>query len=150
MGLIFTGCASSIKLENEGVTQKVKEFPAPNQGNAGVYVYRNSYYGKLLPRDIWIDEKCLGSTSEGYAMFYIQVPGNQEHTITTESGLFSTNSLKIFMEAGKNYFIRQYIKFGVFTGGPNLEVVDELEAKEAIKNLPLAVNGLCNKASPSK
>jgi len=148
MGLIFTGCAPSIKLENEEVTQKVKEFPAPNQGNAGVYVYRSSFVGNAYPKDIWIDEKCLGR-SKAYTMFYTQVLGDQEHIIATESE-FSPNSLKIFMEAGKNYFIQQYMKLGVFVSGADLEVVDELEAKKTIQNLPLAVNGLCNKATPSK
>jgi len=148
MNLVFTGCAPSTKLENEEVTQRVKEFPAPNQRNAGVYVYRSSYYGKLLPKDIWVDEKCLG-TSEGYTMFYTQVLSNQEYTITTQSE-FSPNSLKVFMEARKNYFIRQYIKPGIFILGANLEVVDELEAKETIKNLLLAVNGLCDNETPPK
>jgi len=149
MGLMFTGCAPSTKLENEEVTQKVKEFPAPNQGNAGVYVFRDSYfYGAGWPKDIWINEKCLGK-SVLQVFFHTEVLGNQEHTITTQSE-FSPNSLKIFMETGKNYFIRQYIKPGVFILGANLEVIDELEAKEAIKNLPLAVNGICDNETPPK
>jgi len=146
MGLIFTGC--SIKLENEEVTQKVKEFPAPNQGNAGVYIFRNSIFGGALKKDIWIDEKCLGE-SASHSFFHTEVPGDQEHTIATESE-FSPNFLKIFMEAGKNYFIRQYIKLGVFVGGADLEVVNELEAKEEIKDLPLAVNGMCDNETPPK
>jgi len=147
MGLIFTGCAS-IKLENEEVTQKVKKFSYPNFGNAGVYVFRDYYFGAALKKDIWIDEKCLGESAK-YTFFYTEVAGNQEHTIATESE-FSPNYLTIFMEAGRNYFIRQYIKLGVFVGGANLEVVDDKEAKEIIKDLPLAVNGTCENETPPK
>ncbi|HHV6932376.1 TPA: DUF2846 domain-containing protein, partial [Haemophilus influenzae] len=42
--------------------------------------------------------------------------------------------------SGKNYFIRQYIKFGVFAGGANLEQVSEEEGKKAISKLNMAVS----------
>ncbi len=41
-------------------------------------------------------------------------------------------------ECGKNYFIRQYIKFGVFVGGANLELVTEDEGKKGVLECKLA------------
>ncbi|XOC77871.1 DUF2846 domain-containing protein [Haemophilus influenzae] len=59
--------------------------------------------------------------------------------MSTESE-FSNNDLNIKTESGKNYFIRQYIKFGVFAGGANLEQVSEEEGKKAISKLNMAVS----------
>ena len=52
--------------------------------------------------------------------FYTQVKGGETHKIETESE-FSPNTLELMLEAGKNYFIRQFIKMGAFVGGADLE-----------------------------
>jgi hypothetical protein len=71
-----------------------------------------------------------------------EVSGDKTHEVTTESE-FSPNKLSMIFNAGKNYFIRQYIKFGVFVGGADLELVTDEEGKEEIKKLALASNGVC-------
>ncbi|MNT94873.1 hypothetical protein D3C72_2366430 [compost metagenome] len=49
------------------------------------------------------------------------------------------------MEAGKNYFVRQFIKLGVFVGGAGVEQVSEEEGKRVISkpDVKLAVEGQC-------
>lgn len=69
--------------------------------------------------------------------------GNQEVTIASESE-FSPNEIKLAVANGINYFIKQYIKMGVFVGGSNLEVVGETEGKEAVKSLEMAKKGTCS------
>ena len=49
------------------------------------------------------------------------------------------------MKAGVNYFIRQYIKLGVFVGGANLEVVSEEKGKSEVTRLNMAANGRCGR-----
>ncbi len=49
------------------------------------------------------------------------------------------------MKSGVDYFIRQYIKLGVFVGGANLEVISAEKGKEAVSNLGMAVKGQCSK-----
>lgn len=71
--------------------------------------------------------------------FFYKTVKAGEHKISTESE-FSNNDLNIKTESGKNYFIRQYIKFGVFAGGANLEQVSEEEGKKAISKLNMAVS----------
>jgi len=141
---LFTGCAS-VPTESAEKTQQLKAFAPPAQGQAGVYVYRDSSFGALVKRDLWIDGECLGRSATK-VFFYQTVTANQEHDFATESE-FSPNHLKLFTEAGKNYFIRQYIKLGVISGGANLEVIDEAKAKKAVESLKLAVPGSCKKAS---
>ena len=68
--------------------------------------------------------------------FYREVsPG--EHTLSTQSE-FSNNDLIIKTDQGMNYFVRQYIKMGVFVGGANLELVPEEEGKKGVSECNLA------------
>lgn len=74
--------------------------------------------------------------------FYTQVEGGKKHKIETESE-FSPNALEVFMEAGKNYFVRQYIKLGAFVGGADLEQMPEEQGKDDVAKLGLAQPGTC-------
>lgn len=139
---LMTGCAT-VPVANKVDDAKYKTFPKPDEGNAGVYVYRDSIAGSALKKDLWIDGKCLGESASGI-YFYQQVKGNETHKISTESE-FSANDLMVKAEAGKNHYIKQYIKMGVFVGGANLEQVPESEAQSDIAKLQLAQAGNCSK-----
>ncbi|VAX08448.1 FIG00698560: hypothetical protein [hydrothermal vent metagenome] len=99
--------------------------------------------GQALKKDIWIDGKCVGESASD-TFFYEEVTGDEEHKISTESE-FSPNDLMIKTEIGKNYFIEQYIKFGVFVGGAGLTLVNNEEGMEAVSKLELAKKGTCSK-----
>lgn len=139
---VVSGCAS-VKVEPKDVADKAKKFDAPAPGNAGLYVYRNSMGGRSLKKDIWIDGQCLGESARN-VFFYTQLAGGKTHKIETESEM-SPNALEIFTEAGKNYFVRQYIKLGVLVGGADLEQVEESKAKTDLAKLRLATPGNCEK-----
>ena len=139
--LLFAGCAS-VPMESKEASNQAKQFASPPQGQAGLYIYRGSGIGSALKKEIRVDGKCVGKSAPN-VFFYEQVPGGSEHLITTESE-FSPNELKLVMNSGMNYFVRQYIKMGVFVGGANLEVVDEATGKQAIGDLEMAVKGNCN------
>lgn len=139
--ILISGCAS-VPMESKEASTQAKQFNPPSAGHAGLYVYRDSFVGKALKKDIWLDGKCLGESAPD-VFFYDEVKGDQEHTISTESE-FSPNALAINTAAGQNYYIRQYIKLGVFVGGANLELVNESEAKQAIASLALATKGTCS------
>lgn len=47
--LIFSGC-STVPLEPKEVSQSAKLFNQPPEGDAGIYVYRNSFGGQALKR----------------------------------------------------------------------------------------------------
>ncbi|MGO4391272.1 DUF2846 domain-containing protein [Variovorax sp. M-6] len=138
--LVLTGCAS-VNMASKEETDKAKQFTAPSEGNSGLYVYRNSFVGKALKKDIWVNGKCLGESASD-VFFYTQVEGGKKHKIETESE-FSPNSLDVFVEAGKNYFVRQFIKMGAFVGGADLEQVPEEQGKADVAKLGLAQPGKC-------
>lgn len=139
--LFISGCAS-VEMASKEESARAKEFNPPTQGNAGVYVYRDSFVGKALKKDIWIDSKCIGESAPD-VFFYTEVEGGKTHKIDTESE-FSPNTLELMFETGKNYFVRQFIKMGVFVGGAGLEQIPEEQGKMDVVKLEMAKPGKCS------
>lgn len=123
---LLGGCAS-VPLASNAENATAKSFPAPESGKAGLYVYRDSFVGKALKKDVYLDGRCLGETADR-VFFYQQISASQPHTLGTESE-FSPNNLTLNVAPGKNYFVRQYIKMGVFVGGASWNRF--LKAKDA-------------------
>jgi hypothetical protein len=136
-----TGCAS-VNMAPQADSAKAKQFAAPGANNAGLYVYRNSFVGKALKKDIFIDGNCLGESAPD-VFFYTEVAGGKTLKISTESE-FSPNDLTLSVDSGKNYFVRQYIKMGVLVGGAGVELVTEQQGKTDIAPLEMAQAGKCS------
>jgi len=141
--LVLSGCAS-VNMASKAESAKAKQFNQPSQGNAGLYVYRDSFVGKALKKDIWVNGGCLGESAPD-VFFYTEVAGGKVHKIDTESE-FSPNGLELLTEANKNYFVRQYIKMGVLVGGAGVELIPEQQGKQAVAKLEMAQPGQCSTA----
>ena len=140
---LLSACAS-VPLESEQASNTAKQFAAPSNGKAGIYIYRTLGIGSALEKDLWIDDKCVGESAPN-VFFYKEVPAGKEYKISTESE-FSPNDLMLKTESGKSYFIEQYIKMGLFVGGADLELMSDREGKEDIsdEDVKLAVQGTCS------
>lgn len=138
----LSGCAS-VPMESAEKTEVARQFNPPSEGNSGLYIYRTGGPGTALKKDIWVDDECIGESAPK-TFFYKEVKGGEEHKISTESE-FSPNDLLITTDTGQNYFVKQYIKMGLFVGGANLKNVEEEEGKKAIGKLEMAVGGNCSK-----
>lgn len=147
VSLLFAGCAT-VPMESRELSDRAKEFTPPSEGNAGLYIFRGGGPGSALKKDIWVDGKCVGESAQN-VFFYEEVPGGKEHKISTESE-FSPNNLVVNTESGHLYFIRQYIKMGVFVGGANLKLVDDEEGKGIVSKLRLAKKGTCSRSTAAK
>lgn len=143
VSVLVTGCAS-VGMSPKEESAKAKQFNPPGANNAGLYVYRNSFVGKALKKDIFIDGKCLGESAPD-VFFYTEVEGGKGVKISTESE-FSANDLNLTVDSGKNYFVRQYIKMGAFVGGAGIEQVSEQQGKTDIAQLEMAIRGTCSAA----
>jgi hypothetical protein len=137
---LLSGCAT-VPMASMEESNTAKEFKPPSEGNSGLYIYRDIGIGAALKKDILVDGKCIGETAQG-VFFYEEVTGDESHTVSTESE-FSPNDLSIDTASGENYFVEQYMKFGVFVGGANLQLVSEDKGKEVVTRLKMAVNGTC-------
>lgn len=142
LSFLFAGCAS-VPMESVEKTMEAQKFNPPGEGMSGLYIYRSGSFGGALKKDVWIDGKFIGETAPN-VFFYEEVEGDKEYKISTESE-FSPNDLILKVKSGMLYFIRQYIKIGVFVGGAGLELVDEEEGKKAVRELNMAVKGTRNK-----
>lgn len=138
---LLSGCAS-VPMEGVERSSEAQKFNPPGEGKSGLYIYRSGVFGGALKKDVWVDGECVGETAPN-VFFYEEVEGDKEHTISTESE-FSPNDLILNAKSGMLYFIRQYIKMGVFVGGAGLELVDEDEGKQAIRELKMASGGTCS------
>jgi len=117
-----------------------KQFPLPPADLAGLYIYRNSSFGAALKKRVFVNDEYIGETAP-MTYFYREVaPGSVKVSTSSE---FGNNDLIVEAEAGKNYFVKQYIKLGVFVGGANLELVSEEAGKQGVLECSLA-------ASPDK
>lgn len=139
---LLVGCAT-VPMESADKSDKIKKFVPPTNGNAALYIYRSGSFGSALKKNVWVDGKCIGETAPN-VFFYEEVKGGMEHKVSTESE-FSPNDLLLNAESGKNYFVQQFIKLGVFVGGAGLELIDEEKGKKDVAELNLAVKGNCSK-----
>ena len=139
---LAAGCAS-VPLETAQINKVAKQFDPPSDGKAGLYIYRNTFYGGAAHTDVMVDGHCIGSSAP-YVFFYEEVEGDKSHKVSTESE-FSPNDLIVKVKSGIHYFIRQYIKMGVFVGGAALELVDEEKGKKEVSELDMATKGTCSK-----
>ncbi len=139
--LLATGC-TSVPMESKEKSELAKKYNSPSDGKAGLYVYRSGSFGGALKKDVWLNGKCVGETAPNM-FFYEEIEGNAEHKVSTESE-FSANDLLVKTESGKNYFVSQYIKMGVFVGGAGVELVDEEKGKKQVSKLDMAIKGKCS------
>lgn len=137
IGAFLVGCAAKVPMDTFENDQALKEFPAPPSGKAGVYVYRDSFLGKALVKRVDVNGKTLGNTAPDVFFYTVVDPGPV--TVATQSE-FSDNILTFDAIKDHNYFIRQYIKMGVFVGGADLEIIDEEKGKTAVLKTKLALS----------
>ena len=143
IALLFLSGCSSVPMTPVAASDEAKQFAAPKDGNSGLYIYRSGSLGGALKKDVWVDDKCIGETAPN-VFFYEEVLGDRDHKITTESE-FSPNHLIVKTESGKNYFVKQFIKIGLFVGGADLKLVDEEKGKADVTELGMAIKGNCSK-----
>lgn len=141
---VLSGC-STVPMESKQTANKAKEFNAPSQDTAGIYVFRkDTFVGAALKKDVWVSKDCVGQTAKG-VFFYKEVPGSEQLEISTESE-FSPNTLTINARNGELYFIEQYIKMGAFVGGADLRLAHAETGKSEVKKLGMAKSGHCDSA----
>jgi len=137
IGFAFlTGCAS-VPMGAPDADAKLKTFSAPPQDQAGLYIYRDSFAGQGLKKTVTVDGKAIGETAN--RVYFYRLVNAGSHTIGTESE-FSDNLINLVAVGGKNYYIRQSIKMGVFVGGASLTVVPEAVGQAHLQKCELAAS----------
>ncbi len=134
LSLIAGGCAS-VPMASLQDDEQRKTFAPPPAAQAGLYIFRDSKLGGALKKTLYVNGEVIGESAPNTYFYHLVPPGRT--TISTESE-FSENDLNLETVGGKNYFVRQYIRLGLFAGGANLELVDDEEGQEAVLDCNLA------------
>ncbi|MDR0747190.1 MAG: DUF2846 domain-containing protein [Helicobacteraceae bacterium] len=132
---LLSGCAS-VPMASAQADLTAKEFKAPTNGKAGVYIYRNESFGGGIKMDVFVDEWLIGSTAQ-QTYHYVEVtPG-----LHTFRGKAENNSLlSLDAAANKLYYIWQEVKMGFVVARNKLQLVDEQKGQAGVGESQLALS----------
>ncbi|MBV1775354.1 DUF2846 domain-containing protein [Burkholderiaceae bacterium DAT-1] len=136
MSLGLLGGCASVPMADSAADSRAKQFVAPKNGNASLYIYRNSMLGAALSREVKLDGASVGKTANKTYFYKEIAPGS--HTLTSEGGS-SDNRVILNAEPGKTYFVRQFITMGLLSGGSGVEMVSEAEGRSGVAECKLAL-----------
>ena len=121
-----TGCAS-IQKAPASMDAEAKQFKT-NPSYAQVYVYRNETLGAALSMPVAVNGKLAGTTGPN-SFFKFDLPQGK-HVITSQG---DESTLEIQTETNKNYYVWQEVKMGAFSGGSELQLVNESEGQKGVR-----------------
>jgi len=136
--LIFflSGCASvpMASLEKDATAKNFSTQP----DKATLFIYRNESFGAAVPVTVSVNGKTLGQTA---AMTYFRLnmaPG--KYTISSHAEDVSLLGLDV--DAGKNYFVWQEIKMGMWSARSKLQQVDEIKGRAGVTESKLIASSV--------
>ena len=129
--LIMSGCASVPMASPERDTSAKAFKVKPDRAN--IYVYRNETLGAAIKMPVALNGKLVGDTAANTYMLLEVSPGR--HTLVSKTENDST--LVVNAAAGRNYFVWQEVKMGMWAARSNLQQVDETTGKAAVQECKL-------------
>lgn len=128
----LVGCAS-VPMASPEADAQAKSFVAPSDGHANIYVYRSESMGGAVKMPLLLDNVSMGDTGpHTYAVRKV-TPGKHTVVSKTEKDV----SLDISAQPGKNYYVWQEVKMGVWAARSALHLVDEQTGQEAVRKCKL-------------
>ncbi len=136
--LLLSGCAS-VPMASPEQDAKAKAF-LPSPDKAALYIYRNETFGAAIPMTVSVNGTLLGQTA-AYTYFQLNLtPGKYD----IESHAENISTLSLVTEAGKNYFVWQEVKMGMWMARSLLQQMDETLGRAGImesKLIATAISG---------
>lgn len=137
MLFLMAGCGTVPKA-SPVLDAKLKLFIAPEENLAGVYIYRAYTLGGIYHiTNIFANGKLVGANWDS-RYIYIELPPG-EHKITAHNEIYkSYTHLVLRVEAGKLYFVQDFLQLGNFDTEIELFLVDDATGKEHVLKYSLA------------
>lgn len=120
------GCATAPMAPIDKDT-KAKLFET-SQDAASLYIYRNENFGGAISMDISVNGRTVGQTAPKSYFKFDLIPGNYH----IESKAENVSFLDITLMPGKNYFVWQEVKMGIFYARSKLLFVSDDEGKKGV------------------
>ena len=125
--VFMTGCAS-VPMASPEQDSKAKQF-STTEGKANIYIYRNESMGAAVKMPLLLDGVSVGDTVAKTYLLKEVTPG--KHTIVSKTENDST--LDLNTQSGKNYYVWQEVKMGVWAARSDLHEVDASKGQAAVK-----------------
>ncbi len=126
IGIAIVGCAST-EMDSNLKDKEAKQFKVtPNKAN--IYIYRDGDLPGSPRLTIMLDQYIAGDTAPKTFIKVSVKPG--KHTIKSIFG--NVSKLEIYTKAGKNYFVWQETKMGMFNGQTKLHLVKSTQGKRKV------------------
>lgn len=128
----LSGCAS-VPMADHQADVRAKTFAPPTDGKANLYVYRNEVFGGAVKLTLVLDDKVIGDTGPNTYVLRQISPG--KHTLVSKS----ENDAKLALDAkaGRNYFVWQEVKMGLFSPRTALHEVDAATGEKGVRECEL-------------
>lgn len=128
---MLTGC-TSVPMASLDQDSKAKDF-TPRSEKATLFIYRNETFGAAIPVTVSVNERTIGQTaSKTYFRFNIN-PGRYKIKAHAEN----VAELSVDAVAGRNYFIWQEMKMGMWTARAKLTQVDDSTGRSGVSESKL-------------
>lgn len=129
--VLLTGCAS-VPMATPEQDSKAKQFSTASD-KANIYIYRNETMGSAVKMPLLLDGVSVGDTvAKTYILKQVS-PGTHNIVSKTENDA----TLNLDAQAGKNYYVWQEVKMGVWAARSELHEVDASKGQKAIKECKL-------------
>lgn len=128
---MLTGCAS-VPMASLDQDAKAKDF-TPRPDKATLFIYRNETFGAAIPITVSVNERTIGQTaSKTYFRFNVN-PGRYKIKAHAEN----VAELSVDAIAGRNYYIWQEMKMGMWSARANLTQVDDSTGQAGVSESKL-------------
>lgn len=131
-GSLFIGGCASVPMASPERDAQAKSFSAL-AGRSNIYIYRNESMGAAIKMPVVIDGRMAGDTAANTCLLASVEPG--AHSIISKTK--NDSSLQLNTVAGKNYFVWQEVKMGMWAARSQLHEVDEEKGKKAVSECKL-------------
>jgi len=124
--LLASGCAS-VPLADQAADAEAKKFTVP-MDKASVYVFRNESFGGAIKMPVTLNDRMMGDTGPKTYFHWLLDPGSYKIASHTEN----TPELVVDVEAGKDYYVWQEVKMGLWTARSLLHKVDNTNGRKGV------------------
>ena len=131
----LAGCAS-VPMASMEADSGAKQF-LPKRGYSNIYLYRNETFGAAIAMTVSLDGKVMGRTGPQTYFLWEVVPGKHEVVSHTEN----TSRITIDAKEGRNHYVWQEVKMGMWQPGSQLQEVHEEEGRKGVMECKRATAG---------
>jgi hypothetical protein len=124
--LLMVGCAAPIKAPS--INDASAKVFTPIKDKASLFIYRNENYGGAIGMPIKVNGLDIGET--GAKTFFRLNLSSGMYVIASEAE--NTSELPLNLVEGRNYFVRQEARMGIWKARTALRPVDEKTGMEGV------------------